>query len=98
VIVDLLRSNESGEIGFLADTCRMNVALTRARRFLLAVADSATLGEYRTTPRSCRTSTRSTCTAAPGPTRPSPTTAPADPERAIVELLAAVRTETALHL
>jgi superfamily I DNA and/or RNA helicase len=46
VIVDLVRSNESGEIGFLANTRRMNVALTRARRFLLLVADSATLGDH----------------------------------------------------
>jgi superfamily I DNA and/or RNA helicase len=46
VIVDLVRSNEHGEIGFLADTRRMNVALTRARRFLLVVADSATLGSH----------------------------------------------------
>ncbi|MBA3397198.1 MAG: hypothetical protein H0T89_31505, partial [Deltaproteobacteria bacterium] len=46
VIVDLVRSNETGEIGFLANTRRMNVALTRARRFLLVVADSATLGDH----------------------------------------------------
>jgi superfamily I DNA and/or RNA helicase len=46
VIVDLVRSNDHGEIGFLADTRRMNVALTRARRFLLVVADSATLGAH----------------------------------------------------
>jgi len=46
VIVDLVRSNDSGEIGFLANTRRMNVALTRARRFLLVVADSATLGDH----------------------------------------------------
>jgi ATP-dependent RNA/DNA helicase IGHMBP2 len=46
VIVDLVRSNEHGEIGFLANTRRMNVALTRARRFLLVVADSATLGGH----------------------------------------------------
>jgi ATP-dependent RNA/DNA helicase IGHMBP2 len=44
VLVDLVRSNERGEIGFLSDTRRMNVALTRAKRFLLVVADSATLG------------------------------------------------------
>jgi superfamily I DNA and/or RNA helicase len=46
VIVDLVRSNDRGEIGFLANTRRMNVALTRARRFLLVIADSATLGDH----------------------------------------------------
>ncbi|MGE0872553.1 MAG: AAA domain-containing protein [Kofleriaceae bacterium] len=46
VIVDLVRSNERGDIGFLANIRRMNVALTRARRFLLVVADSATLGDH----------------------------------------------------
>jgi superfamily I DNA and/or RNA helicase len=46
VIVDLVRSNDRGEIGFLANTRRMNVALTRARRFLLVIADSATLGAH----------------------------------------------------
>ena len=46
IIVDLVRSNDHGEIGFLANTRRMNVALTRARRTLIVVADSATLGEH----------------------------------------------------
>jgi len=46
VIVDLVRSNDHGEIGFLSNIRRMNVALTRARRFLLVVADSATLGDH----------------------------------------------------
>ena len=43
IVVDLVRSNPDGEIGFLRDVRRMNVALTRARRFLLVVGDSATL-------------------------------------------------------
>jgi ATP-dependent RNA/DNA helicase IGHMBP2 len=43
VVVSLVRSNPEGEIGFLADVRRMNVALTRARRKLLVVGDSATL-------------------------------------------------------
>lgn len=46
VVVDLVRSNDSGEIGFLSNTRRMNVALTRAKRFLLVIADSATLGNH----------------------------------------------------
>ncbi|MBP6632569.1 MAG: AAA family ATPase [Kofleriaceae bacterium] len=46
VVVDTVRSNEHGELGFLAETRRMNVALTRARRFLLVVLDSATVGGH----------------------------------------------------
>ncbi|MCX6044910.1 MAG: AAA domain-containing protein [Chloroflexi bacterium] len=44
VIISLVRSNPDGEIGFLADTRRMNVALTRARRKLIVIGDSATIG------------------------------------------------------
>jgi superfamily I DNA and/or RNA helicase len=50
VVVDLVRSNEDGEVGFLGDIRRMNVAITRARSFLLVIGDSATLqhhGYYR---------------------------------------------------
>jgi superfamily I DNA and/or RNA helicase len=43
VVISLVRSNAEGEIGFLADVRRMNVALTRARRKLVVVGDSATL-------------------------------------------------------
>ena len=43
VIVSLVRSNRDSEIGFLADTRRMNVALTRARRKLIVIGDSATI-------------------------------------------------------
>jgi superfamily I DNA and/or RNA helicase len=43
VVFSLVRSNTEGEIGFLADVRRTNVALTRARRKLLVVGDSATL-------------------------------------------------------
>jgi superfamily I DNA and/or RNA helicase len=46
VIVELTRSNDDGDLGFLADVRRMNVALTRARRFLLVVGDGATLGAH----------------------------------------------------
>ncbi|HEY1187235.1 MAG TPA: AAA domain-containing protein [Gemmata sp.] len=43
IVVSLVRSNNEGEIGFLADTRRTNVAFTRARRKLLVIGDSATL-------------------------------------------------------
>jgi superfamily I DNA and/or RNA helicase len=46
VIISLVRSNPEGEIGFLADTRRMNVALTRARRKLIVIGDSATLAQH----------------------------------------------------
>jgi ATP-dependent RNA/DNA helicase IGHMBP2 len=43
VVLSLVRSNQEGDIGFLADVRRTNVALTRARRKLLVIGDSATL-------------------------------------------------------
>ena len=43
VVISLVRSNPEGEIGFLADVRRTNVALTRARRALVVIGDSATL-------------------------------------------------------
>ena len=46
VVISLVRSNTRQEIGFLADTRRMNVALTRARRKLIVVGDSATIGSH----------------------------------------------------
>jgi superfamily I DNA and/or RNA helicase len=43
VVLSLVRSNSEGEIGFLADVRRTNVALTRARRCMIVIGDSATL-------------------------------------------------------
>ncbi|MBI9051666.1 MAG: AAA family ATPase [Anaerolineaceae bacterium] len=43
IIVSLVRSNTENEIGFLEDIRRMNVALTRARRKLIVIGDSATI-------------------------------------------------------
>ena len=46
VYISLVRSNEKGEIGFLQDLRRMNVALTRARKKLVVIGDSATLSAH----------------------------------------------------
>lgn len=46
ILISLVRSNSRGEIGFLSDTRRMNVALTRAKRKLIVIGDSATLGVH----------------------------------------------------
>lgn len=45
IIISLVRSNENGDIGFLSDYRRMNVAMTRAKKKLIVIGDSATLGQ-----------------------------------------------------
>lgn len=44
IIVSLVRSNDDGDIGFLKDYRRMNVAITRAKERLFVIGDSATIG------------------------------------------------------
>lgn len=46
ICLSLTRSNGAGEIGFLSDIRRMNVGMTRARKRLIAVGDSATLASH----------------------------------------------------
>lgn len=47
VVISLVRSNDEGNIGFLRDLRRMNVAMTRARMKLIMIGNSATLGRYK---------------------------------------------------
>lgn len=47
IYISLVRSNEEGTIGFLSDLRRMNVALTRAKKKLVIIGDSATLGGHK---------------------------------------------------
>jgi len=47
VYISLVRSNEKGEIGFLSDTRRMNVAMTRARKKLVIIGDSSTITSHK---------------------------------------------------
>ncbi|MDF2435843.1 MAG: DNA-binding protein [Bacteroidota bacterium] len=46
IYISMVRSNDSMEIGFLSDTRRMNVALTRAKKKLVVIGDSATFGSH----------------------------------------------------
>ena len=47
IYISFVRSNDKGEIGFLSDIRRTNVALTRARKKLIMIGDSATLANHK---------------------------------------------------
>ncbi|XP_038136327.1 DNA-binding protein SMUBP-2 [Cyprinodon tularosa] len=46
VVLSLVRSNRKGEVGFLAEDRRINVAVTRARRHIAVVCDTQTVGNH----------------------------------------------------
>ena len=46
VYISLTRSNAESSIGFLSEIRRMNVAMTRARKKLVVIGDSATLSQF----------------------------------------------------
>ena len=46
IMISLVRANEKGQIGFLRDLRRMNVALTRARMKLLILGEAVTLTRH----------------------------------------------------
>lgn len=47
IIISMVRDNEEGQIGFLGDLRRMNVAITRARMKLIVIGNSETLSKHR---------------------------------------------------
>jgi predicted DNA helicase len=46
IAISFVRSNDKSEVGFLGDIRRTNVAMTRARKKLIMIGDSATLGAH----------------------------------------------------
>ena len=46
IYISLVRSNDQGEIGFLKDERRINVAMTRAKKKLVIIGDSACIGQH----------------------------------------------------
>ncbi|MBO5024744.1 MAG: AAA family ATPase [Bacteroidaceae bacterium] len=46
ILISLVRSNEEGQIGFLNDLRRMNVAMTRARMKLIIIGNAQTLSHH----------------------------------------------------
>jgi len=46
IVISLVRSNDEGQIGFLRDLRRMNVAITRARMKLIILGDKSTLTRH----------------------------------------------------
>lgn len=46
ILISLVRANEDGQIGFLNDLRRMNVAITRARMKLIILGDASTLTRH----------------------------------------------------
>ena len=46
IVISMVRNNEEGDVGFLRDLRRMNVAITRARMKILLIGNRATLSHY----------------------------------------------------
>ena len=46
IAISFVRSNDKGDVGFLADIRRTNVAMTRAKKRLIMIGDSATLSSH----------------------------------------------------
>ena len=46
ILISLVRANDTGQIGFLRDLRRMNVAITRARMKLFILGDAPTMTRH----------------------------------------------------
>ncbi len=46
IIISFVRSNDTGELGFLKDIRRLNVAITRPKRKLITIGNSGTLSTF----------------------------------------------------
>ena len=46
ILISLVRANDDGQIGFLRDLRRMNVAITRARMKLIILGDADTMTRH----------------------------------------------------
>ena len=46
ILISLVRANDGGQIGFLRDLRRMNVAITRARMKLIILGDASTMTQH----------------------------------------------------
>ena len=46
IVISLVRSNDEGQIGFLRDLRRMNVAITRARMKLIILGNAPTMTRH----------------------------------------------------
>ncbi len=47
ILISMVRANDNGDIGFLRDLRRMNVAITRARMKLIILGDASTMTRHR---------------------------------------------------
>ena len=46
ILISMVRANDEGQIGFLRDLRRMNVAITRARMKLIILGDASTMTRH----------------------------------------------------
>ena len=46
IVISMVRNNDEGDVGFLRDLRRMNVAITRARMKILLIGNRTTLSHY----------------------------------------------------